>query len=186
LNWVHWDNRDRVAADLARAGGRRVASGSIGARLSSLEARALARLGDETGALAALNAATTSRAANDHPDELLGVFSFPVAKQAAYAGTTYLALGGPAHLRKAVESSTEAVRLYLGAPNVDLRSPWLPGQRSYRMSVLGLENHHGKEPSELLVGVQGRGGEAGDRDVTAYRGRRPRAQRPRRDVGGRG
>ncbi|MBS2961530.1 hypothetical protein KGA66_00630 [Actinocrinis puniceicyclus] len=56
------------------------------------------------------------------PDELAGVFTFPAAKQAVYAGTTYLALGGKTHLRRAVEHSTEAIRLYQGAANVDQSS----------------------------------------------------------------
>jgi hypothetical protein len=119
---AYWDNADHVAADHARSGGRYTAPGSIGARLASLEARALARVGDAPGALAALDAATESRAAAHCADELPGVFSFPPAKQAAYAGTTYLALGGRTNLRRAVASSTEAINLYLGAPNVDQSS----------------------------------------------------------------
>ncbi|NEA17658.1 hypothetical protein G3I29_19525 [Streptomyces halstedii] len=56
------------------------------------------------------------------PDELPGVFSFPEAKQWAYAGTTLLAVGGNEQIRHAVSASNRAVELYQAGPEGD-RSP---------------------------------------------------------------
>ncbi|MFB7216031.1 multiprotein-bridging factor 1 family protein [Streptomyces sp. NPDC056255] len=62
---AYWTGRYEQAARLAQVGRRHRASGSIGARLASLEARALALVGDSTGTLAALrlpHGCTTLRA----------------------------------------------------------------------------------------------------------------------------
>ncbi|MFF9338346.1 multiprotein-bridging factor 1 family protein [Streptomyces sp. NPDC014773] len=116
---AYWTGRYEQAARLAQAGLRHRASGSIGARLASLEARALAIVGDSAGALAALSDAERSREAVSGRDEVPGVFDFPVAKQFAYAGTTLLAVGGQERVQKAIVSAETAIRLYRCADGDD-------------------------------------------------------------------
>ncbi|MFF6903956.1 helix-turn-helix domain-containing protein [Streptomyces hydrogenans] len=116
---AYWAGRYEQAARLAQAGLRHRASGSIGARLASLEARALAIVGDSAGALAALSDAERSREAVSGRDEVPGVFDFPVAKQFAYAGTTLLAVGGQERIQKAIASAETAIRLYRSADGDD-------------------------------------------------------------------
>ncbi|MFJ5111032.1 helix-turn-helix domain-containing protein [Streptomyces sp. NPDC088551] len=116
---AYWTGRYEQAARLAQAGLRHRASGSIGARLASLEARALAIVGDSAGALAALSDAERSREAVSGRDEVPGVFDFPVAKQFAYAGTTLLAVGGQERVQKAIVSAETAIRLYRSADGDD-------------------------------------------------------------------
>ncbi|MGW7304707.1 hypothetical protein ACWGI1_03915 [Streptomyces sp. NPDC054835] len=116
---AYWTGRYEQAARLAQVGRRHRASGSIGARLASLEARALAIVGDSAGALAALADAERSREAVSGRDEMPGVFDFPVAKQFAYAGTTLLAVGGQQHVQKAIFSAGTAIRLYRSADGDD-------------------------------------------------------------------
>ncbi|MEU6709403.1 XRE family transcriptional regulator [Streptomyces wuyuanensis] len=116
---AYWTGRYEQAARLAQAGLRHRASGSIGARLASLEARALAIVGDSAGALASLSNAERSREAVSGRDEVPGVFDFPVAKQFAYAGTTLLAVGGQDHTQRAIVSAETAIRLYRSADGDD-------------------------------------------------------------------
>ncbi|MFG3511861.1 helix-turn-helix domain-containing protein [Streptomyces bobili] len=116
---AYWTGRYEQAARLAQAGRQHRASGSIGARLASLEARALAIAGDSSGALAALSDAERSREAISGRDEVPGVFDFPVAKQFAYAGTTLLAVDGQEHVQRAIVSAETAIRLYRSADGDD-------------------------------------------------------------------
>ncbi|GGR33619.1 hypothetical protein GCM10010282_27760 [Streptomyces roseolus] len=116
---AYWTGRYEQAARLAQAGRRHRASGSIGARLASLEARALAIVGDTAGALAALSDAERSREAVSGGDEGAGVFDFPAAKQFAYAGTTLLAAGGQERVHRAIVSAETAIRLYRSADGDD-------------------------------------------------------------------
>lgn len=119
-----WAGDYRRAGDLAQAGqseGRGPGTGTIKARLLSLEARARAAEGDNRSALRVLALAREARGAAG-PDELPGVFSFPEAKQWAYAGTTLLAVGGNEQIQQAVGASNRAVELYQAGPEGD-RSP---------------------------------------------------------------
>lgn len=116
---AYWTGRYEQAARLARSGHRHRAPGSIGARLASLEARALAIAGDRVGAVAALADAERSREALSAQDEVLGVFAFPAAKQFAYAGTSHLALGGREHVQQAIASAETAILLYRSAADDD-------------------------------------------------------------------
>ncbi|MEU3426790.1 helix-turn-helix domain-containing protein [Streptomyces gardneri] len=116
---AYWTGRYEQAARLAQAGLRHRASGSIRARLASLEARALAIVGDSVGALAALSDAERFREAVSARDEVPGVFDFPVAKQFAYVGTTLLAVGGQERVQKAIASAETAIRLYRSADGDD-------------------------------------------------------------------
>lgn len=121
---AYWAGDYRRAGDLAQAGqseGRGPGTGTIKARLLSLEARARAAEGDNHSALRILALAHEARGAAG-PDELPGVFSFPEAKQWAYAGTTLLAVGGDEQIRHAISASNRAVELYQAGPEGD-RSP---------------------------------------------------------------
>ncbi|WP_435241831.1 helix-turn-helix domain-containing protein [Streptomyces cucumeris] len=116
---AYWSGRYEQAAGLARAGRGHRTSGSIAVRLASLEARALAMGGDEAGASAALTDADRFRQAMYCTDEPAGLFAFPAAKQFAYAGTTYLAMGGQIHTQQAISAAGTAIRLYRGAEEDD-------------------------------------------------------------------
>ncbi|MDI3404586.1 helix-turn-helix domain-containing protein [Streptomyces cavernicola] len=116
---AYWTGRYEQAACLAQAGRRHRAGGSIGARLASLEARALAIAGDGQGAGAALVDAERAREREQVADEIPGVFSFPMAKQFTYAGTTHLAIGGREHVQQAIASADKAVQLYRSADRDD-------------------------------------------------------------------
>ncbi|MGV9313268.1 helix-turn-helix domain-containing protein [Streptomyces sp. NPDC003691] len=120
----YWAGDYRRAGEFARAGqneGRGPGPGTIKTRLLSLEARARAAEGDRRGALRCLALAHEERMAAE-PDELPGVFSFPEAKQWAYAGTTLLAVGCAEQVRQAVAASHRAVELYRTGPEAE-RSP---------------------------------------------------------------
>ncbi|WP_399088051.1 XRE family transcriptional regulator [Streptomyces sp. BBFR2] len=114
-----WNGSPRQAAELARAGQEYTAPGSIGARLASLEARSLAVAGDRSGAAAALATAQLQRENTTGEDEFPGIFSFPMAKQFTYAGTTHLAIGGQRHVQAAITSAETAVRLYRNSEDAD-------------------------------------------------------------------
>ncbi|NUV59072.1 XRE family transcriptional regulator [Streptomyces sp. CAI-85] len=116
---AYWTGRYEQAARLAQMGRQHRAGGSIGARLASLEARALAMAGDRVGVVAALADAERFREAMAEQDEVPGVFAFPAAKQFTYAGTSHLALGGREHVRQAVVSADTAIRLYRSAEDDD-------------------------------------------------------------------
>ncbi|MFJ8232230.1 helix-turn-helix domain-containing protein [Streptomyces sp. NPDC094448] len=121
---AYWAGDYRRAGDLAQSGhseGRGPGAGTIKARLLSLEARARAAEGDNRSALRVLALAHEARSTAG-PDELPGVFSFPEAKQWAYAGTTLLAVGGDEQTRHAIGASNRAVELYHAGPEGD-RSP---------------------------------------------------------------
>ncbi|WP_416956691.1 XRE family transcriptional regulator [Streptomyces sp. Agncl-13] len=116
---AYWTGRYEQAARLAQAGRQHRAGGSIGARLASLEARALAIVGDRAGVVAALADAESSRGAMLGPDEVPGIFAFPIAKQFTYAGTSHLAVGGREHIQQAIVSADTAIRLYRSAEGDD-------------------------------------------------------------------
>ncbi|GGW33359.1 hypothetical protein GCM10010503_06740 [Streptomyces lucensis JCM 4490] len=116
---AYWTGHYERAARLAQAGRQHRAGGSIGARLASLEARALAIVGDRAGAVAALAGAECAREAMRGHDEVPGIFAFPAAKQFAYAGTSHLAVGGREHVQQAIASADTAIRLYRSAEDDD-------------------------------------------------------------------
>ncbi|MFJ3883582.1 XRE family transcriptional regulator [Streptomyces sp. NPDC090077] len=121
---AYWAEDYRQAGNLAQAGlndGRAPGSGTIKARLLSLEARARAAEGDHRSALRALALAQEARMAAE-PDELPGIFSFPEAKQWTYSGTAFLSVGGGEQIRQAVSASNRALEMYQAGPDED-RSP---------------------------------------------------------------
>ncbi|MFE2410004.1 helix-turn-helix transcriptional regulator [Kitasatospora sp. NPDC059408] len=118
---AYWQQDHRQAADLARAGLPYADSGTIAARLLSLEARATAALGDTESALRAVEAAETARSTVAAVD-LPGVFTFPEAKQWAYAGTALLALNSDRHVNHAIAASSRAISLYESGPRQEQSS----------------------------------------------------------------
>jgi transcriptional regulator with XRE-family HTH domain len=118
---AYWDGRLSDAVEFARDGNRFPTSGSITARLSSLEARACAARGDRDGAVSALEQAGASRIESVGDDEV-GVFAFPLAKQAVYAGTALLSLQDQAFAARAIEHSSTALDLYAAAQPADRSS----------------------------------------------------------------
>ncbi|MFE7313904.1 XRE family transcriptional regulator [Streptomyces sp. NPDC057555] len=107
-----WDGNPQRAAELAQQGRNHASCGSVGVRLASLEARALAVAGNAYEASVALAAAERARGAMRARDEMPGIFGFPAAKQLTYAGTTHLAIGGARNVRRAIECAESAVGLY--------------------------------------------------------------------------
>ncbi|MER7793016.1 helix-turn-helix transcriptional regulator [Streptomyces sp. NPDC097640] len=126
---AYWQQNYRQAADLARSGLPYAIVGTIAARLLSLEARAAAAIGDTERALRAVEAAADARHAHSGESELPGVFTFPDAKQWAYAGTTLLAINSLPHLGRAIEASSRAITLYESAPEEDRSSGDLQAAR---------------------------------------------------------
>lgn len=118
---AYWDGRLSDAVDFARDGARHRNHGSVAARLASLEARGCAARGDKRGALAALDRAEQVRATVGEDDDA-GVFTFPAAKQAVYAGTTLLALGDHDSASRAVRESSRALSLYEAVAPADRSS----------------------------------------------------------------
>ncbi|MER7766560.1 helix-turn-helix transcriptional regulator [Kitasatospora sp. NPDC096140] len=112
---AYWQQDYRTAVEAARSGLPFAEGGTIAARLLSLEARAAAALGDVDSASRAVEDAAAARSAVSVVD-LPGVFTFPEAKQWAYAGTALLAMGGRVHLGRAVEASSTAIALYKAGP----------------------------------------------------------------------
>ncbi|MFD0883972.1 helix-turn-helix transcriptional regulator [Streptosporangium algeriense] len=113
---AYWQQNYRQAAELARSGLPYADGGTIAARLLSLEARATAALGDSVNALRAVETAMSARSAVTDGLDLPGVFTFPEAKQWAYAGTALLALRNRTHANRAIEASSMAISLYEAAP----------------------------------------------------------------------
>lgn len=177
-----WNGNPQRAADLAKHGQRYVAHGSVGVRLASLEARALAVAGDAQGAVAALMTAEKVRDAMKGPDMMPGVFGFPTAKQFTYAGTMHLAIGGPKHVRQAIDCAETAVNLYhaaapddrstfdLLAANLDLaRGRMLAGETEAAEVLLGAVLDSG--PGQLSASILNRLGALADElGAAQYRG----------------
>ncbi|HEY6425337.1 MAG TPA: hypothetical protein VIY28_19265 [Pseudonocardiaceae bacterium] len=110
---AYWDDRPRVAVELAADGWRYVPeTGTARVRLAAIEARAHARLRDQRATEDAL--ARTDHARDDvrGEDDPGGMLAFPVAKQHYCAATARLWLGGHANYRDAERDAARAVELY--------------------------------------------------------------------------
>ncbi|MEZ0065554.1 DNA-binding XRE family transcriptional regulator [Streptacidiphilus sp. MAP12-20] len=118
---AYWQRDYAQAAELARAGMPYSDGGTMGARLLSLEARACAASGGQAGTLRAIESAAEARTGTTGVD-LPGVFTFPEAKQWAYAGTALLALGNTRWVPQAISASHLAIALYQAAPEADQSS----------------------------------------------------------------
>jgi tetratricopeptide (TPR) repeat protein len=111
---AYWAGRPQESARYAVAGADIAsgASGSLTAWLPALEARALALLGDFTGARAAIGRALTARE-NVRPDDLDsigGLLTFSLAKQHYYAAGTFVHVEGEAV--KGGQEASAALELY--------------------------------------------------------------------------
>ncbi|MFI6683506.1 XRE family transcriptional regulator [Streptomyces sp. NPDC050485] len=177
-----WNGRPRQAAQLAKAGQEFSSPGSIGVRLASLEARALAVSGDAAGAASALETADRARERAGGGDEDPGIFNFPMAKQYAYAGTTHLAIGGRSSVLTAIDCAQAAVDLYrraadddqstgdLFAAHLDIaRGHMLNGDLDGTESLVGfvLDSPPGKLSASILTRLDALGRELG---APQYRG----------------
>ncbi|MFR9728408.1 hypothetical protein ACL03H_04200 [Saccharopolyspora sp. MS10] len=115
---AYWDERPRDAVELAAQGwAYEPESGTPRVRLASIEARALARLGDRRATVDALGRADRARAEVRGEDDPGGLMTFPVAKQTFYSASAWLWLGDRANLHQAERAATEAVRLYDQEPS---------------------------------------------------------------------
>jgi hypothetical protein len=100
----------RVQAERARV------PGTVLVRLASIEARAHGRMGDATGARAAMRRAAAARELTDtgpvHErdefDQIGGILTFTHAKQHFYDGTTLLRIGDPVAAQRAALASIES------------------------------------------------------------------------------
>lgn len=177
-----WDGDPITAAAFARAGQSFPAPGTAGVRLASLEARALSMAGDRDGATAALRRAERTRDYLRDGDEMPGMFSFPHAKQLAYAGTTHLSLGDSGNVRQAINCAAAAVDLYrdtdsddrstgdLFAAHLDLvRGHMLAGDANAAEAMLTFVLD--SPPALLSASIRRRlNGLANDLAATQYRG----------------
>lgn len=117
-----WSQRQTTALELAGQGAQFSSSRESRARLTAIEARAAARMGDYTrafDALARLDVIQNSVGDRDEVIEFGGLLSFPVAKQSYYVGSTYGLLG-----------DHEAAERYARAAIVAYETG-LPAERSY-------------------------------------------------------
>jgi hypothetical protein len=120
---AYWDDRPRVALDLAIDGSRYTPeAGTALVRLASIEARtrALADRTDVSGVEAALHRAEQARegASRDEPG---GMMAFPEAKQAFYAATARLWMGGVEAVKQAERDAERSVMAYERAAPQDQR-----------------------------------------------------------------
>ncbi|TWJ07717.1 DNA-binding XRE family transcriptional regulator [Stackebrandtia albiflava] len=116
---AYWAGDNRTAMSMAAYGASLTRDGSVAVRLPSLLARAAAACGDASTTYTALSQAEAARERIDGAqDGRRGMFDFPAAKEATYAGTSLLALGD-GHTTKAVAFSQRAIELYT-APAVSI------------------------------------------------------------------
>ncbi|MEV0435686.1 hypothetical protein DFR75_1012210 [Nocardia ignorata] len=117
----NWSDRPRNAVQLARGGQEFAPGGLARVRLLNIEARVWARLGNDSETDRCLRTAESvdpDRREELH-DEIGGVFGFPTAKAAYYAGATCIQLG---RAEQALAATERAIALYSSGP---------PLQRSY-------------------------------------------------------
>ncbi|WP_214110070.1 hypothetical protein [Acrocarpospora catenulata] len=109
-----WDRRYEDAARYAGDALTHLSTGSGGARLHMLRARACAMLGRSAEARDELARAEHARGTGGHDelhDEIGGEFAFRPAKQHYYAAVTHLHLG---QTPRAIEEARRAIELYAG------------------------------------------------------------------------
>lgn len=109
---AYWGGPVESALAAAQDGQRYAHGGTVAVRLLSLQARAYARLGRQRETLNALATADDARGRRETEEDVGGLFTFPEAKQATYAGTALLALGRGDLMRRAIHESRRALKLY--------------------------------------------------------------------------
>ncbi|SOE32514.1 helix-turn-helix domain-containing protein [Streptomyces sp. OK228] len=113
---AEWSTRRQTALDYTRQAMRLAPGGETRIRIAAIEARAAARIGDRTTAMAALEDLQRAREQKAAPDALTrfgGLLTFPEAKQEYYIGGAF-ALLGEHHL--AEQHATAAIELYENGP----------------------------------------------------------------------
>ncbi|MFD2683800.1 helix-turn-helix domain-containing protein [Streptomyces phyllanthi] len=119
---AEWSTHRQTALDYTRQAIRLSPSGETRIRIAAIEARAAARIGDRSAAMAALEELQRAREQEAAPDALTrfgGLLTFPEAKQEYYMGGTFALLG---EHQRAEQHATAAIELYESGPKV---------QRSY-------------------------------------------------------
>lgn len=114
---AEWSTHQRTALDYTKQATGLVPSGETRIRTAAIEARAAARIGDRTTALAALEElqrAREQRRASDGLTRFGGLLTFPEAKQEYYIGGTYALLGDH---HEAEQHAAAAIELYEGGPS---------------------------------------------------------------------
>lgn len=112
---AEWTRRPLDAVDFAQKGQEFARTPDSRVRLASIEARALARLGQHVEAVAAIEKAKQARETGPEGDEVSrfgGLLTFPIAKQLYYAGSALTVVRHPDAERMALE----AIRMYETGP----------------------------------------------------------------------
>lgn len=113
---AEWSTHQRTALEYTKQATGLAPSGETRIRTAAIEARAAARIGDRSTALAALDElqrAREQRTASDGLTRFGGLLTFPEAKQEYYIGGTYALLGDH---HEAEKHATAAIELYEGGP----------------------------------------------------------------------
>ncbi|RSN18757.1 hypothetical protein DMH25_00420 [Streptomyces sp. WAC 01325] len=113
---AEWSARRQTALDYTRQASQLAPSGETRIRIAAIEARAAARIGDRTTALAALDdlqRAREQRGAADALTRFGGLLTFPEAKQQYYMGGTFALLG---EHHRAEQHAAAAIELYENGP----------------------------------------------------------------------
>jgi transcriptional regulator with XRE-family HTH domain len=125
---AYWSGRYREAIELASAGRLYAAAGSVLARLATLEAQALARVGDKAAAGRELEIAQEAigRGHDELHDGIRGEFAFPAARLAARSATIWNLVGDR---QRASDEAARAIQLWQISPE---------DERSYGCEALAL------------------------------------------------
>ncbi|MFF0131567.1 XRE family transcriptional regulator [Streptomyces mirabilis] len=113
---AEWSAHRQTALDYTRQAIRLAPTGETRIRISAIEARAAARIGDRDRAEAALQELQQAREQRTSPDGLArfgGLLTFPAAKQEYYIGGTYALLG---EHHRAETHAAAAIELYESGP----------------------------------------------------------------------
>ncbi|WP_435220751.1 helix-turn-helix domain-containing protein [Streptomyces sp. Tue6028] len=113
---AEWSTRRQTALDYTRQASQLSPGGETRIRIAAIEARAAARVGDRTTAMAALEDLQRGREQKTAPDALArfgGLLTFPEAKQEYYIGGTFALLG---EHQLAERHATVAIDLYENGP----------------------------------------------------------------------
>ncbi|WP_369251069.1 helix-turn-helix domain-containing protein [Streptomyces sp. R41] len=113
---AEWSTRRQTALDYTRQAMRLSPGGETRIRIAAIEARAAARIGDRTTAMAALEDLQRAREQKAAPDALTrfgGLLTFPEAKQEYYIGGAFALLG---EHQMAEQHATAAIELYENGP----------------------------------------------------------------------
>lgn len=114
---AEWSTRRQTALEYTRQAAQLALGGETRIRIAAIEARAAARVGDRSTALAAMEDLQHARDQQAAPDALTrfgGLLSFPEAKQEYYIGGTFALLG---EHQLAEQHAYSAIELYESGPD---------------------------------------------------------------------